>query len=208
MAGAWFISIPRHAELECFPQWREATPCIGNCYAATMTMTQTNCPLLPRSSVTDCKDILPCTCDIGDFGLSRGVVTCGDCSNVPAGGICFVGCANSSAVFNGSNALVCLKSGWATTDKPTCGAAISYCPPIVSRGGINVDMTSFCVGAKPGNKCSFNCLPQYYNPKGLYEVTCSSDFTWTGVPECACQTPCNYLGQCRAQPDTFNVYGQ
>lgn len=181
---------------------------MGNCHAATMTMTQTNCPLQPKSTVTDCKDLLPCVCDIATYGLSRGVVTCGDCSSVPSGGLCFVGCANHATELSGSNALVCLRDGWAHIPPPTCGTAISYCPPIVSTGGLNIDMTSFCVGARPGNVCRFNCLPQYYNQKGLYEVTCSSEFQWSGVPECACQTPCNYLGQCIAQPPQFNVYGQ
>ena len=208
VAGAWFTSIPRRTELDCAPIWREATPCIGDCYAASMTMTQTNCPLQPRSSWTDCKDTLPCVCNIEEFGLSQGVVTCGDCTRVPVGGRCFLGCSEPLATFRGSNVFVCLKNGFASSTTPTCATSISYCPAIAARGGLNVDMTTFCVGARPGQTCKFNCFPQYYNPQGLYEVTCSSDYTWSGTPQCACQTPCNYLGECRAQPSTFNEFGQ
>ena len=209
MAGSWFKDVPRRLEAECIPEWREATPCVGNCFTATMIMTQTNCPLQPRSSVTDCKDTQPCTCDIADFGLSRGVATCGDCSNVPVGGVCFVGCRDLVTELSGSNKLVCLNTGFfSSVTKPTCGTRIRYCPPIASTGGLNIDMTSFCVGALPGQKCRFNCLPQYYNRQGFYEVTCSSDYTWSDIPQCTCQTPCNLLGECRPQPEVFNVFGQ
>ena len=215
MAGAYFLSlsqfvIDKRAPEPCVPDWRPAGPCLGTCLNATMQMFQNNCPDLPLTSVSDCSSLVPCVCDIATFPVGEGVFTCGDCSRVPSGGKCFLGCINSNTVMKGSSELLCLDTGWASTVPPTCTLEIPTCPPIVSTGGLNLDMTSVCVGAYQNQVCKFNCLPQFYNPLGIYETTCTrvgNVLQWSNTPQCACQSHCNFVGECRSAP-VFNQYTQ
>ena len=216
MAGAWFLSlshfvIDKRASQPCVPDWIPSGQCIGTCFAASMPMHQTNCPDLPMTSISNCSALMPCVCDISTFPVGLGVASCGDCSHVPSGGKCFFGCINTSSVLHGSSEALCTDLGWAHTVPPTCALYIPTCPPIVSTGGLNLDMTSVCVGARAGNVCRFNCLPQYYNPAGIYATTCTSvtgGLQWSAVPQCACQTPCHWAGDtCRAAP-MVNEYAQ
>lgn len=198
----------RRADPPCIPEWRATSACIGDCRVATQTLFQTNCPLLPPTSVTDCKKGMPCTCLGRDLPLDGTVVTCGDCTVVEQGQSCFFRCLDPFSTLSSSmtNHITCLASGWASvTDFPSCRQILPTCPPIVSGAGVVTKNIAgvHCANALEGQICRTTCGPGFFNPEGFFQSTCTminNTLTWFPEMRCVCQQ-CGTLNdvQCATQ---------
>lgn len=210
--------IAKRAAAACTPLYAPSGLCTGDCREAWLPLTQTNaatCPGYPTTSSQSCAAGLPCACFLSQLTLGPGVVTCGNCDVVTEGQSCYFVCADPAQTLtsNSSNHAVCLTTGWASFSiPPTCSTPPRVCPPLVSAGGLNLNMDpaqSVCVGATDSQVCRAQCFPLFYNPAGQYTATCTcpvdAPCTWSNRLWCECQNCPLDIPGCPSTPQFINT---
>jgi hypothetical protein len=193
----------------CLVSLTQTGPCSGDCHGgvAPTVVSEVATPgcetLLGDASTTPCGGSGPCLCSV-DALFARlpaaevPLVTCGNCDQVPAGFTCYLTCSDPGFEVEGDAAIKCLNTGYADfVVQPACVPKEPTCPPLAEtaamgiltlRNGVTVPHQ--CLGARPGDECSFFCKPGYHMVGGETLVTCTEAGTWSSEPACVMQD-CN-----------------